>query len=83
MQSHVTKWGNSLALRLPRPIATDARLHEGTQVDLRLEGGFLIVRPARPKYKLSELLKGHPKPKRQKTRSAEIDWGKAEGEEKW
>lgn len=78
MQNRIAKWGNSLALRLPRHVAADAQLHEGTVVDLRVEGGLLVVRPARPKHKLSELLAGH-KP----TGSEEFDWGKAEGEEEW
>ncbi len=78
MQNHIAKWGNSLALRLPRNIAADAQLHEGTVVELRVEGKSLVVRPARPKYKLSELLAAQ-KP----TEDKEIDWGKAEGEEEW
>ena len=78
MPSHIAKWGNSLALRLPRHIAADAHLYEGTQVDLRVEGKSLVVRPSRPKYELSELLASH-----EPARSEEFDWGKAEGEEEW
>jgi antitoxin MazE len=78
MQGQVTKWGNSLALRLPKSIAADVRLHEGSQVDMRVEGDSLVVRPSRPKYKLKDLLV-HETP----TRSEEFDWGKAQGEEEW
>ena len=78
MQSHITKWGNSLALRLPKHLASDARLREGTVVDLRVEGDALVVRASRPKYKLSDLLGGHRAQK-----EGEVDWGKAEGEEVW
>ena len=78
MQGQVTKWGNSLALRLPKSIAADVRLHEGSQVDMLVEGDSLVVRPSRPKYKLKDLLV-HETP----TRSEEFDWGKAQGEEEW
>ena len=78
MQGQVTKWGNSLALRLPKSIAAEVRLHEGSQVDMRVEGDPLVVRPSRPKYKLKDLLV-HEMP----TRSEEFDWGKAQGEEEW
>ena len=78
MPNHVSKWGNSLALRLPKTIASDARLREGTAVEMRVEGGLLIVRPARPKYKLSDLLAAH-----KRAENGEVDWGKAAGEEEW
>lgn len=78
MQSQISKWGNSLALRLPKSVAADAQLHEGTAVELRVEGRTLVVRAARPKYKLNELLAAHPS-----DGNEEFDWGKAEGEEEW
>ena len=36
MVVRVQKWGNSLALRLPKPVALDARLEEGSVIDLEL-----------------------------------------------
>ena len=78
MQSHVTKWGNSLALRLPKSIAADVQLHEGSQVDMRIEGDSLVIRPSRPKYKLKDLLVAETQ-----ERSEEFDWGEAQGEEEW
>ena len=78
MRSRIAKWGNSLALRLSRTIAADVRLREGTRVELHVEGKSLVVRPSRPKYRLGDLLaQGTP------TRSEEIDWGEARGEEEW
>ncbi len=78
MQGQIGKWGNSLALRLPRSLAADVRFHEGTRVDLYIDDGSLVVRVARPKYKLAELLSGE---KRRKHK--EVDWGNGEGEEDW
>jgi len=79
MTTTIAKWGNSLALRLPRNIAEDARMFEGTPVALHVEGERLVVTPARPKYKLSDLLKNM----RVENRHDEVDWGKARGEEEW
>jgi antitoxin MazE len=79
MQSAVAKWGNSLALRLPRAIAKDARLVEGTAVELRVKGEKLIVTASRARYDLSELLKGV----KAESRHGETEWGGPHGEETW
>ena len=79
MQSAIAKWGNSLALRLPRTIAREARLVEGTPVELRVEGERLIVTTSRARYDLPELLKGL----RAENRHGETDWGGPHGEETW
>jgi antitoxin MazE len=79
MNAVVAKWGNSLAVRLPRHLAADARLSEGTRIDMHIEGGALVVRPARPRYTLKELLEGY-KPEH---RHEEVDWGPPVGKEVW
>lgn len=43
MKATIGKWGNSLALRIPQGLAQDAQLADGTEVDLRVEGGSLVV----------------------------------------
>jgi antitoxin MazE len=43
MRVTVSKWGNSLGLRIPRGLAEDAQLADGSTVDLRVESGRLIV----------------------------------------
>lgn len=58
MQGHVSKWGNSLALRLPKPIAEALNVSEGEAVDLRVEEDRLIITPVGPVYSLDELLSG-------------------------
>jgi antitoxin MazE len=45
MRTMVSKWGNSLGLRIPRGIAEDAGLTDGSRVDLRVENGRLIAEP--------------------------------------
>jgi antitoxin MazE len=45
MRATVSKWGNSLGLRIPRGLAEDAGLTEGSLIDLRVENGRLIAEP--------------------------------------
>lgn len=79
MRTSIGKWGNSLALRLPRKLAEDIGLVEGTTVDLCVEGDALVVVPARKKYRLSDLL-AETKPEVQQ---AETEWGAPRGKEAW
>lgn len=58
MKTSLDKWGNSLGVRLPKPVADAAGLHEGDQVDVQLEEGAVVIRPAKPRYTLAELLEG-------------------------
>jgi len=48
MLATVSKWGNSLAIRIPRGIAEDAHLEEGATLDLRTEGGKIVAEPVAP-----------------------------------
>jgi antitoxin MazE len=82
MQATISKWGNSLALRLPRHVADQVHLSEGATVDLEVDDGTLKVTPARKKFKLSELLEGEPK-RLGGNRSQEVDWGEPRGDEVW
>lgn len=60
MPTTVQKWGNSLGVRVPKAIAEQANLAEGTQVEFETTGGVLTIRPTRrrrrSKYKLADLL---------------------------
>jgi antitoxin MazE len=57
MKVRVQKWGNSLALRIPRSFATEARIQQDAEVDLSLEEGRLVITPlAPPKPTLLEQL---------------------------
>jgi antitoxin MazE len=83
MKANIAKWGNSLAVRLPRSLAADAGLHEGTSVDMRLDGQSLVITTSRPRYQLAELLAQLKSMRRRKTRHQEVDWGPPQGEEQW
>ena len=57
MIATVARWGNSLALRIPRAFARDIALREGAAVDLAIQDGALVVRPVEQlSYDLDALL---------------------------
>jgi antitoxin MazE len=59
MQSRVGKWGNSLGLRIPRSLAEEAGLGDGSAVDVTLAEGEIRIRPVRRRrYSLEALLAG-------------------------
>jgi antitoxin MazE len=78
MTAKVQKWGNSLALRLPKALADELRLEQGCAVELRGVDGKLIVEPHRPpQYRLEDLLKKVSK----RNLHAEIKTGRPVGKE--
>lgn len=60
MQVKISKWGNSLAMRLPAVLVEELELEAGTEVDISRRGKEVRVVPVKPRarYELSELLKG-------------------------
>ena len=79
-ETTVSKWGNSLAIRIPQAIAKQASLNEGDYVALALDNdGAIVLRPTRRKYALSELVSRITP----KNRHRETDWGKPRGQESW
>ncbi|EGV20421.1 AbrB/MazE/SpoVT family DNA-binding domain-containing protein [Thiocapsa marina] len=59
MRVTVKKWGNSASVRIPAAIMEAARLTLDETVDIREEGGCIVIEPIRPKgYDLARLLDG-------------------------
>ena len=56
MRAQVSKWGNSLAIRLPKAAAASLNVREGQAVDLTIEGEAVVIRSSRPRYSLEELV---------------------------
>jgi antitoxin MazE len=80
MQTKIQKWGNSLGLRIPKLIAEEAGVYAGSEVELSLEDGDLIVRPVRqPRYDLEQLLEKVT----DENLHDEFDWGTSVGRESW
>src|SRR5712691_1832865 len=80
MRVQVQKWGNSLALRIPKPFAEEAAMREGSVVNLAVARGRLVATPVtRNVITLRQLL-------RRVTRDnvhGEIDSGGRRGREAW
>ena len=80
MQTKVQKWGNSLGLRIPKSFAEEAGVEAGSEVDLSVEDGELIIRPRRvPRYDLKDLLRGVTA----KNVHKEVETGEPVGREIW
>jgi antitoxin MazE len=59
MTTVVAKWGNSLAIRLPKALAEQVNLKEGTDITFSVSGNSIVITPQqRKKYTLDELLEG-------------------------
>lgn len=59
MTFQIAKWGNSLGVRIPREIAKQLHMEEGTAVTFTVvDGSLMIQAQTRKKYTLSELLEG-------------------------
>jgi antitoxin MazE len=59
MKATVQKWGNSLAVGLPKALADESEIDEGAEVDLvRTEEGLLLKPKRKGRYRLSELVAG-------------------------
>lgn len=57
MRTRIQKWGNSLALRIPKSFAAEAHLAPGAPVNISVVDGKLVVAPlAEPAFTLERLL---------------------------
>jgi antitoxin MazE len=56
MRARVSRWGNSLAIRLPKAAVASLHVREGEPVDLVIQGDTLMIRAERPRYTLEELV---------------------------
>ena len=80
MQTKIQKWGNSLAVRIPKPFVKETHLAYGTSVDLSVADGKIIIAPhSEPEYRLEDLLKGVTR----RNLHAEVATGEAVGREVW
>jgi antitoxin MazE len=57
--TRIQKWGNSLAVRIPKAFADEMNLAENASIQMMLKEGALIITPGdEPKWNLEELLAG-------------------------
>lgn len=80
MPATIAKWGNSLAVRIPQAIAEQVKIQAGSEIEIHVIDGQIVLSPyRRKKYNLDELLDGmtseHLQP--------EISTGISVGNEAW
>jgi antitoxin MazE len=77
MRAHVSRWGNSLGVRIPKEIAGRAGLADGSRVEIALDGDRIVISPPHPRYTLDELLRGMTP----EAMHEAFDWGPDRGRE--
>ena len=80
-KTRVSKWGNSLALRIPKPVLLDSGLSSDDCVEITAcEDGFLVKKCQLPrKYDLNSLVSGVT----DENRHDELSWDAPRGKEIW
>ncbi len=78
------KWGNSLALRVPKAFADEIGASDGKAAEMSVSNGKLVIEITRMqrrkrRYKLDELVSGITPDNRHE----EINWGRSVGNEVW
>lgn len=80
MKVQIQKWGNSLALRIPKSFAVESNVKQGTVVEMTLEKGKIVVTPVEePEFTLEDLLSKVTKRNLHKA----IETGEPVGKEVW
>jgi len=80
MRTNIQKWGNSLALRIPKPLAEQAHITQGSLVEIKIVDDVLHVEPIVPQdYTLEALLEAIT----EENLHQEVDTGHAQGKELW
>ena len=80
MKTLVEKWGNSAAVRIPASVMAAAALGVDQAVDIREEGGRIVIEPITAEaYDLGALLDQM----RPETFPEDIDFGPPRGRETW
>ncbi len=79
MRARIARWGNSLALRLPKTLIAELGFSEDSVVEFTVVDGQLLVRSAAQVPTLEQLVAGITP----ENRHQEMDWGPAQGAEFW
>lgn len=78
MKTKVQKWGNSLALRIPKSLAEEAGIAVNSPVKMTVQDGALLIRPIQEtEVSLRSLIRGIT----DENRHSEVDWGQPQGRE--
>jgi antitoxin MazE len=75
----LVKWGNSHAVRIPKVVLDRVDIHEGDELEVRIENGGIVLQLATPKLRLRDLVKRI----KADNLHGELNWGKPRGRELW
>ena len=80
MKTKAQKWGNSLAVRVPKTVATQVGLKAHDDLEIEVQDGNVVLKPQlRRVYRLDDLVKRITK----KNVHTEFDTGAPVGRETW
>lgn len=57
MDTTVQKWGNSLAIRIPKAFADEVGLDQSSEIDIQIIDGRIVIRPVKKPASLETLLR--------------------------
>ena len=75
----VSRWGNSLGVRISKSVAAAVSVQDGDEVEVTVQDGAIVIRPAVKRYTIEELASGITP----KNRHEATDWGTPRGKEVW
>lgn len=80
MRTQIQKWGNSLAIRIPKVFADAAHWQQNSPVEMSIVDGMLVIKPVSEiEYTLEAMLAAVTPENIQQ----EVDWGEVVGKEAW
>ena len=80
MHTKIQKWGNSLALRIPRVFADQVKIQKGSDVDISVDDGKLLISViSKEEYSLEDFLSKID----ENNIHEEITFGDSAGREVW
>jgi antitoxin MazE len=83
MKIEFLKWGNSLALRVPKAFAQQLGATEGKRATMTVENDALIIRVVKPRKRRRYSLDNLTNEITKENCHSEIDWGPPRGSEAW
>ena len=80
MTSSIKRWGNSMAIRIPKSLVEKASIGQGTRVKIEVKQGRIILTPIRKStYRLKDLVGAITKG----NRHGAVETGSPRGREAW
>ena len=79
MTTTIGKWENDPAIKIPKELLTALHWHEGTELNICVQGGNLLLEPSKCGKSIEELFNDYE----DDYVPQEIDWGHPTGDELW